>query len=198
MVSGKALVVGKSMLVRRAALEAVGGFEAFADVLAEDYVIGQDLRRAGFLVAVTRTPVWNVAVHRTVQSFFSRYLRWGVIHRTAVTLPTSLAQGLLNPLPLLALASLLEPGLRTGVALGLGVLLKVALDLGAARALRCEVDLRWALPAVLVKDLLVFIGWARGLVVRTVTWRGTRLRVGARSRLLRPARELRPAHAEAS
>jgi len=196
--AGKQLVVGKSMAVRRSALDALGGFAAYADVLAEDYVIAQDLRRLGYELRVARTPVWNVTQQRTVQSFFDRYLRWGVIHRTAVTLPTSLAQGLVNPLPFLFFAAALEPRAVTLEALLAGVVLKTALDLSSARALGCEA-LGWrALPAVVVKDALVFVTWFHGLFARTVIWRGHRLGVGARSRLLSGPPSLRPAHAEAS
>jgi ceramide glucosyltransferase len=196
--TGKDLVVGKSMALRRSALAALGGFASYADVLAEDYVIGQDLRRLGFQVRVARTPVWNVAVDRTVGGFFARYLRWGVIHRTAVTLPTSLAQGLVNPVPLLLLGAMLEPGLQSLVVLAAGTLLKTALDVGSARALQCDAIGWRAVPAVLVKDLLTFVTWFYGQWARTVLWRGHRLRVGARSRLLRPSPALSPLSAEAS
>lgn len=195
---GKDLVVGKSMTLRRSALEALGGFGAYAQVLAEDYVIGQDLRARGHEVCVARTPVWNVTVDRSVASFFDRYLRWGVIHRTAVTLPTALAQGLLNPLPLLVAHAVLAPGVDSLALLLGGTALKAALDLSSARALRCDAAGWRGVPAVLVKDCLVFVTWFHGLWARTVVWRGTRLRVGPRSRLLPPTSSLRPARAEAS
>ncbi len=191
---GKNLVVGKSMALRRSALESAGGFEAYGDVLAEDYVIGQDLPRAGWEIRVARTPVWNVSVTRPVRSFFDRYVRWGVIHRTAVTLPVSLAQGLVNPLPWWALAVLLTPSLPLFVGFVAATVLKIALDVSAARALRCDVSWR-AVSAVLVKDGLLFIAWLNGFFSRTVKWRGTRLRVGSRSRLLGARPELTPVEA---
>src|SRR5262249_53201723 len=80
--AGRDLVIGKSMALRRRSLAALGGFEAFANHLAEDYVIGQKLLGR---VALARLPVLNFAAHRTVASFWARYARWGVIHRTAVT-----------------------------------------------------------------------------------------------------------------
>jgi ceramide glucosyltransferase len=192
------LVVGKSMALRRSALAALGGFAAYVDVLAEDYVIGRDLSAAGLEVRVARTPVWNVSSRRSVRSFFERYLRWGVIHRTAVSLPTSLAQGLLHPVAFLAAAVAVDPGAVTCAAFGGGLALKTMLDVSSARALRCDA-LGWrALPAVLVKDALLFVTWAHGQFARSVSWRGNRLRVAARSRLVRPHLELRPASVEVS
>jgi ceramide glucosyltransferase len=180
------LVVGKSMALRKEVLAALGGFAAYANVLAEDYVIGTDVTgKLGLRVAIARRPVVNVAVHRSVGSFFRRYLRWGVIHRTAVRLPTSLCQGLLNPWPLTLLAFLAAPS-RVSAGLCLGCLgLKALIDLSAAARLGCPLSLA-ALPAVPVKDLLLFVAWANGLVSRTVDWRGSRLRVGDGSRLLPP------------
>lgn len=190
-VAGKDLVVGKSMALRRDALEALGGFAAYADVLAEDYVIGQDVtQKLGRTVAIARTPVMNVAVHRTVTSFFQRYVRWSVIHRTAISLPTYLSQALLNPWPLLVLAAALEPSRLTVGLAGAGFALKAAIDLSAARALRCGPLGARAVAAVALKDLLLFIAWCNGLVSRSVRWRGNTLRVTYGSRLVRPA-ELR-------
>ncbi|MGV3625909.1 MAG: glycosyltransferase [Archangium sp.] len=187
------LVVGKSMTLRRVALEQLGGFEHFVDVLAEDYVIGQDLRANGWRVEVAQTPVWNVSVSRSTKSFFERYLRWGVIHRTAVSLPTSLAQGLVNPLPWLVLALLLSPSFELASMLLGAVVLKVALDASSAHALKCG-PLGWRVVlAVVVKDALLFITWLNGFFSRTVLWRGRRLRVGARSRLVGARPDLTPA-----
>ena len=40
-------VVGKSMLMRKSDLEAIGGFNAVKDVLAEDYIIGKKMHDDG-------------------------------------------------------------------------------------------------------------------------------------------------------
>jgi ceramide glucosyltransferase len=41
-------------------------------------------------------------------------------------------------------------------------------------------------PAVLLKDVLIFVAWANGLFARSVDWRGNKLRVMAGSRLVAP------------
>jgi len=202
LLASRDLVVGKSMALRRSALEALGGFAAFGDHLAEDYVIGQRVtRELGLEVALARLPVLNVATRRTVQSFCDRYARWAVIHRTAVSLPTSLAQALLNPWPLTLLALAAWPS-APALWVSLGTLAaKIALDVASARALGCRG--LWLAPlAVPVKDLVLFSAWCLALFRRTVSWRGNRLRVGPGSKLvpasragevsLEPATEGRP------
>src|SRR5262249_53502115 len=46
--TGSPCVVGKSILVSRAALDAIGGFAALRDYLAEDFLLGTMISEAGF------------------------------------------------------------------------------------------------------------------------------------------------------
>lgn len=186
---GKTLVVGKSMALRRADLQSLGGFEAACDVLAEDYVIGGwvqgKLKKRVFLA---RSPVENVSQRKRVGDFFQRYRRWSVIHRTSISLPVYLAQGLLNPAPFAFLALILAPSQLT-LAAAAGVLLaKILLDIAHVALLRPqpvsarEFGLLLALGPL--KDGLLFIAWLNGFVERHVRWRGKKLRVTKGSRLL--------------
>ncbi|ATB49052.1 ceramide glucosyltransferase [Corallococcus macrosporus] len=183
--AGQDLVVGKSMALRREDVDALGGFFSVKDVLAEDFVIGQWVtRKLGRRVVMARTPVFNVSLRKSVPSFFQRYLRWSVIHRTAVSPGTYLAQALLNPTPLALLGATLAPSSDTAALCLVVALGKVAVDLSTVRALRPQ-PLSWdAVPAVFAKDALLFVAWGHALFSRTVNWRGTRLRVGRGTRLL--------------
>ena len=183
--AGRELVVGKSMALWREDLELLGGFESVANVLAEDHALGNRIREElGRKVAVSSLPVWNIAVEKSVGHFFRRYLRWSVIHRTAIRFPTYLAESLLNPIPLAVIGFALRPSQGAAMTLAACAVLKPTLDAVAFSRLRREMFSWQAFGVVWVKDLLLFLTWVHGLFARTVVWRGNRLRVRSGSRLV--------------
>jgi ceramide glucosyltransferase len=184
LVLGKNIVVGKSMAVRRADLDALGGFERVKDVLAEDYVFGNLVgEEMGKTVAIARSPIVQITERRSVLEFVARYLRWSVIHRKSVPTPLYFGELLLNPVALAAVGVGAAPsaaGLATFAAVA-GA--KLVLDTASARRLRSEPFAPRALLAIPVKDLLIAFAWAVGLVSSRVRWRGRRYRVLPGTRL---------------
>jgi ceramide glucosyltransferase len=193
----KDLVVGKSMALWRHDLDLLGGFASVANVLAEDHVIGNRLvRELGAAVAVSSLPVWNIAVEKSVGSFFQRYLRWSVTHRTAMTFPEYLAESLLNPIPLAVIGFALRPTSGAAATLAACAVLKPALDSVAFSRLRDELFSWRAFGAGWVKDGLLFLTWVHGLFAHTVLWRGNRLRVLPGGELAAPSADARREVAE--
>jgi len=175
---GQDIVVGKSMALRRADLEAMGGFEAARNHLAEDYVLGGKVSaKLGKRVAVCRLPVYNVSQNRSVKDFFNRYMRWSVIHRTAISLPTYIGQAFLNPTPLAVIGFTLAPSMKAALFVMMTATAKALLDVGIVRQFRTESFGPRILPAIFLKDFLIFFAWCNGLFDRTVVWRGNKLRV---------------------
>ena len=60
-------VVGKSMLMPVRALEAIGGFAAVRNLLAEDQVIGVRVRKAGYSIRLSHHVIENVNRRRSFQ-----------------------------------------------------------------------------------------------------------------------------------
>jgi len=175
--AGVPCVVGKSMAIRRDVLTAIGGFEAFANVLAEDQAIGLAVRDAGCDVVLSPVVVRNVTMRRTLRRALDRQVRWNKI-RYAFSKATYGAELLLFPLPYALVFALAMPALP--VAIVALRLLQVAL---LARATAAPLRPR-ELALVPLFDLLHFGAQFAPYLDDRVTWRGYPMRLGPNTVLL--------------
>jgi ceramide glucosyltransferase len=177
-IAGRALVVGKSMALRRGDLESLGGFEVVKDVLAEDHVMGQlvvhTLRKR---VAVAHRAIVNVVRQRSLREFCARYTRWGTIQRRSVGLGLYVVLLVLNPLPLALIALAVSPRTSTLLCVVACGLCKLELERTARRSLGMDAPVLRCAFALPVKDVLLLCTWFVGLTRNVVSWRGTRLAV---------------------
>jgi len=70
-------VVGKSMLMRKSDLEAIGGLGSVKDILAEDHFIGERIRGQKQRVVISNYLIHNVNEYWNLQKFINRHVRWG-------------------------------------------------------------------------------------------------------------------------
>ncbi|HET9010660.1 MAG TPA: ceramide glucosyltransferase [Gemmatimonadaceae bacterium] len=184
LVCRKDYVVGKSMAMRRADVDALGGFASVKDVLAEDFVLGRAVvDRLGKRVVLGRSVVTCVSIRRALDGFVRRYARWNVMQRQCAGLAAYVGLLLENPVLLAAGAALIEPSTATLALAAASVASRMATDGLAGRLLRGR---RFSLRALLVggvKDLLCGAAWAYGLVSHSIEWRSNRLVVLSGSRL---------------
>ncbi|HSS45477.1 MAG TPA: glycosyltransferase, partial [Thermoanaerobaculia bacterium] len=167
-------VVGKSILVSRAALNAIGGFAPLRDFLAEDFLIGRMVRSAGYRVVLSGDEIDTAEVSRTFRGVFDRHRRWAMMRRRLGGSSYAL-EILAAPFPWFAAVVAGSHG-ATPLLLAAALLLlgRYAMELAAPGHRMSPRDCM-LLP---LRDLLATGVFLAGLFGRTTQWRGRRIRIG--------------------
>ena len=174
--------MGSTIALRRQTLEAIGGFERFADVLADDYAIGEGVAALGLSVAVPPILLTHAGVEGSFGELWRHFLRWAVTLRD-LRPAGHVGSVVTNPLPLALLALLFEQG--TGL---MPVCAGLSVAAVAARAMVAQQMERAAdkaacgcgtasppLWCIAIGDILGFMVYGASLFARKIEWRGTRL-----------------------
>lgn len=177
-------VIGKSMLLRKSELKALGGLELVKDSLAEDFLLGRHFEENGKKVLLSATPILNFNADTPVERFFGRHTRW-LKMRAVIHTPGFICDFFANPIALgllTMLSSALDPAFAAGFA---GLLaLKCVLEWFTLRAIRGVPMKLQHLAWLPMKDLAMFGIWVYAIFSRSVVWRGIRFRMGSDSQLL--------------
>ncbi len=168
--------LGATMAVRREALDAIGGFEALAPYLADDYMLGALVARHGYGVRLCRYVVETIVSEAGLRSLLAHELRWARTVRAcrpAGYAFSFLGTGAVSLAALFAVASGFGvPGLAL---FAVAAALRVVLHGAVRRAVRVPGPYApWLLP---FRELLCMAVWAAGLRGRGVRWKGRRLSV---------------------
>jgi len=179
LLTGQHAVNGKGEWVRREALADAGGIEAVRDSAADDSALARLVGLAGWRVVLSPAPVR--IVHRTWswRGLWQRHVRHAML-RTRIAPAAYPLELLLNPLPW-ALLLVATPWAVLAPAM---VLIRIALETTALRALRGA----WPAPvhalAIPLKDAIYLAGWFAPLTLRHVHWRGRRYRLVEHARMV--------------
>jgi ceramide glucosyltransferase len=182
---GMRFALGAVMATTRRTLNAIGGFRALADYLADDYIFGNLVWKTGYEVRLSKTVVETMPGHFSFSAMMKHQIRlargiracrpWSylglvVTHGIALaSLNTLINQGSGSSLKLLVLAV----SIRMVTAWQIGV--RRLED----RILRKYI---WFLP---IRDLFGFVTWCSALLVRRVEWRGKEFRIGKEGKIVR-------------
>ena len=170
-------IVSKSLAIKREALEAVGGWIAFKDLLAEDQRLGRQLAEKGYRSAICPTPVHNVQKSQSFDYFWGRHTRWAMIRFKV--LPAVWLEPIINPV-FVSMVVLLTNGERAWAWWAVAASWLVSMVFTQATAVLARgygFAPRWLL-LVPMRDIVYFAAWVRGFFLNEVTWRGNTLRVG--------------------
>lgn len=173
---------GASIAVRREVLDAIGGFEAIADYLADDYLLGFKVHAAGWRLVLLPYVVDTVLDATTLADFWRHLLRWARTYR--VCQPFNWFCTLITHTTLWGVLAVVATG---GTAPGwLLLLMALIVRLCSLRytmhwlgELQTPRQL-WLVPA---SDLAYSALWAASWLGRHVEWSGLRYRVEPDGRL---------------
>ncbi|MEN6532235.1 MAG: bacteriohopanetetrol glucosamine biosynthesis glycosyltransferase HpnI [Bryobacteraceae bacterium] len=172
--------LGSTLVFRREQLQAIGGFEALADYVADDYQLACRIHRLGFRVVLSDVVVETHLSGRSWKEVWRHQLRWARTIRVSrggfwgyLGLPVTQASLWALVAALLglweAVSFLLALRLAVGIATGAGVLRS-----------RDVLYYFWLIP---LRDLWGFAVWLNGLFGDEVTWRGSRFKLSADGRI---------------
>jgi ceramide glucosyltransferase len=176
-VLGHSFLLGKSLLLRKETLRALGGIEITGETCCEDADLSERIAAAGWRVALSHRPLIQVIGSRSFGETWQRHRRWLVCRRNHA--PRAFAAELIASAPVAsAVAGALLAMHAPFVSPAIGVLgtmtLWLAIELAFVRFNGWHFG--WQTPfAWLARELGFPFLWLSALCARTVTWHGRKI-----------------------
>jgi ceramide glucosyltransferase len=168
--------MGSTIALRRETLAAIGGFESFADLLADDHAIGAAVRALGLTVAVAPPVVLHGCSESSFVALWRHELRWNATVRMLD--PAGYAgSGVTHAFAWSLLAVATGAG---GWVIGVALLARLALAARIDALIGRQTAPLWWLPA---RDLLSTSLYIAAFFTRSVDWRGSRLHMAPNGRM---------------
>ena len=167
---------GATIAIRRTALEAIGGFQALKDLLADDFFLGRMITEHGFKVRLSRALVTINCHLPRFADFWSHQLRWARTYRTVrpESLATIFTHGPFWGLVLMFASHFAPAAMELFAAMLAARLAMAALLLDRVLGVR---EMLADLLLVPIKDLAMTGIWFASLASNEVTWGGRRFRI---------------------
>jgi len=163
--------MGATNVMRRSDLARLGGFAAVADYLADDYQLGARMAALGLRVHLSDYVVDSVLGATTFFEQWYREVRWARCNR--VSRPREYPGLLLSFSTPLAMILLIESGYSSSAWLAVAVSLLIRWWVAwSTMGYAGNINIRYYLIWLPVRDILSVIIWCAGGIGRRVTWRG--------------------------
>ena len=167
--------LGSTIALHRKSLIDIGGFEAVADCLADDYELGAALADRGAPVTVLPIAVGHICGESSLGELWHHELRWMLTIRT-IDLLGYFGWTVTYSFPLALIALCLRAGWP---AIGLGavaLVCRVVVLRAVERGYGLPARPYWLIP---LRDLLSFAVFVAGFLVQDLSWKGRRYRLMA-------------------
>jgi len=169
---GTTFALGASVATRKSWLAKIGGYEALAKLLADDYEIGNRIHKTGGKVLLSREPVWTMYPAQTLKGFWEHQVRWARTVRM-VRPPSFFGLIFTHGLPWAFLAAAVAPAIWVGaVYLSAYLILRLSMAwIVGVWGVGDELLKRklWIVP---LRDAIHFVVWIGGFVSNRVSWGG--------------------------
>ena len=166
------------MVFRAETLRKIGGFEAIADYLADDYQLGRRVSELGERIVFAPVVVETSLGSESFVQMWRHQLRWSRTIR--VSNPAGYYGYIVTHGTLWALVAFAaQQWWAAGAALGLRLLAGITVGASVLRD-RQVVRYFWMIP---FRDLFGFAVWLCGAFGDRVTWRGCKLRLASDGRI---------------
>jgi len=166
--------MGSTIALRRETLQRIGGFEAFADVLADDYAIGEAVRKTGGRTVVAPVLVAHGCADATLGEMLAHELRWARTVRS-VDPAGFFGSGVTHAFVLALIgAALLQASPASLAVLALTMIIRVWMIRHVAGITAPAKASSWLFP---LRDVLSFVVFVASFFITVVDWRGARFRV---------------------
>jgi ceramide glucosyltransferase len=174
---GVKFALGSTIAIRKNVLEAIGGFPAIVDYLADDFLLGNKSAAAGYKVVLSDYVVEHIFSCGTFGNSMRRQIRWN--RGTRISRPGGYLGLILTQGTVTSCLFLLATG---GSILGwtvLGITWIVRLLMARTIAIYYLNDpaarkFLWLVPFC---DFVTFLLWCCGFVGNSIEWRGRRLKL---------------------
>lgn len=174
MLEGMRFTLGPTVVARKSAIEAAGGWASLKDFLAEDFVLGQRVTAKGWHSRLSSYVVEHRIGSETMAVNFAHRLRWNRSTRRSRPLGY-LGQFFTNPLPVL-LAVWPLTGFEVGF-LGAALMLRFTVAFATQNGVLNENPKPQHLYQLPLQDLLSFVFWVAGFFGNSIQWRGQEYRL---------------------
>ncbi len=179
-VAGIQITVGKAILIKRKVLEMIGGFSVFKFYLAEDHLMGLEIKRQGYKVLPSTVIIDTINENWSLQKFINRHRRWNLM-RANIDLKFYILEFLTYTSTLSLILYLVNPTLiPISIA---SVFLKISIDYLTTRIIIS--NFKWYhFIHIPVKDIIMAILWFLPFLYNKISWRENRLKVLRNSQLM--------------
>ncbi len=164
--------LGSTLVFRRRDLQAIGGFEALVDYLADDYQMGSRIAALGLKVDLSDVVVDTFLPRYTLRGFFDHQLRWARTVRDS-RFWGYVGLGLTFGLPWALLALIFSRGAAWAWALlACTTVMRFAVAIVFGKYVLKDRQAMRSLALIPVRDLVAMLVWIVSFAGHRIVWRG--------------------------